>query len=743
VDLISGSGRSLNENRQIVERIWTLDCVTPPIPDDLTKVPGYGNPKAKFARTEIPAFMTIEASQVAEDGAISWTSQQLDFIRQELRRIYFDGYWFYNRTELVWLAPWQYLGLNYWKPALGTPDGFMEYRNRQRKILHFCWNVYQFCEEIGVDYLKGRQEGSTTWGHLIMFWLGSRAENQMVGLSSYDYELAANNFHELITTPVQNLPLWLTPVCKTNKGELIFEEPPERLTKTKKVRSISKALKGKIGLESLNPKGWDGRRLNGLMADEGGKWLKVVITLWWAKQVRALMEDGTKRGFAFLPTTTEEGDRGGEAFKNLFESSDISTLQNGKYRTTNNKLRNLFLPAYEGYPGWVDEYGNDIVEYPDDEQWEWMQWRYRHKERIGSKAKLLRDRQQALEAGNDALYAEELRQNPFVPADSFNSMNQHCPFDITVLQDLKRAADVPSVQEKIRRGYFFWLDEKQGVVGWREDKKGPIQRTWEPSAQFINRVSTKRSGKAPMNGKMGALGLDPYLKASTKNKGSKMAITGKLFYNAQYEEQNRKYREANGCDMPNYFPTPSIFLSYVHRSADPVEDMKQLLMAAIYYSMPVAPENNTLISVENYFNQMGYGDFLLNEAEMVNDSSPTIAQYQTKGIHTGGEGQGSDVVRKGATYFNDFLRGNALYLGDHTYTISEEPMRYPFIESINDNMLFDITDRTKSDATMSVVMVHFYEYNANEYSTPIFFVNKATSDAKRLFPKGTFLRKVN
>jgi hypothetical protein len=139
---------------------------------------------------------------------------------------------------------------------------------------------------------------------------------------------------------------------------------------------------------------------------------------------------------------------------------------------------------------------------------------------------------------------------------------------------------------------------------------------------------------------------------------------------------------------------------------------------------------------------MGCGNFLLNEAEILNEPSPTINQLQQKGIHTGGEGQGADSIRKGATHFNEFLRGNGLYLGDHTYDIAEEPLRYPFVESINDNMAFDITDRTKSDATMSIIMAQFYEYNVNEYSKPLFFTQTAASDVKRLFPKGTFVRRM-
>lgn len=724
------------------ERIWSLDCKTPPIPEDLTVIPGYGNPKAKFTRTPIPEYMNIEKSQIQTDGSIRYTPLQQQFIREEVKKIFHSGQWVYIRGTLTWLTPWMYFGLNYWKPSVETNDGFLEYRDRQRKILHFCWNVYQHHKELGVVYLKGRQEGLSTWGHLIMFWLAIRAERQNIGLSSSDQKLADENFDELISKPVNALPIWLIPVHRMNKNELLLVEPPERQSKTKKTASVSKALGGSIRLRALTKRGWDGKRLNGLFADEGGKWVQVQISKWWSKQVRALMVNGRKRGFAFFPTTTEEGDQGGAEFQRFYSQADLDTRQNGKYPTTTNKLVNLFLPAYMGLPGWTDAYGNDIVDTPDDEQWEWMQ-RNGHDERIGAKEKLMRDRQQLLDAGLDDLYAEEMRQNPFTPSDAFNSLNEHCPFDVTILQALKRTADVPDVQKRIRKGYFYWLDVRErSIVGWREDASGPFERTWEPPPNLINKTQTRRGIKAPANGKLGAFGVDPYLKASTKKKGSKMAVTGKLYYNRYHEEQNKKERDTTGRDMPGYFPTPSIFLSFANRSADSHYDMEQLLMAAIYYSMPIVIENNASIAVENFFNARGYGGFLLREAEILNETSPTQIQWETTGIHTGVEGAGSDVVRRGATYFNDFLRGDSLFLGEHTYKIAEEPIRYPFLTSINDNMQFDITDRTKSDATMSAIMVHFYEYNANEYDNPLAYSSAPQSNVRRLFPRGTFLRRV-
>jgi hypothetical protein len=687
--------------------------------------------------------MAVEAHQRNPDGTVEWTTQQKEFIFQEYDRCYESGYWLYIRGVLTWLTPWQYMGLNYWRPALETEDGFMEYRNRQRKILHFCWNVFKNQKEFGVVYLKGRQEGLSTWAHLIMYWLASNKSNQIVGLSASDLALAESNFDELMAKPIENLPLWLLPTLRVNKGEILFREPKENISKNKMVKSMSGALNSKLELVALTPRGWDGKRLNGLFADEGGKWTRVNVNKWWSKQIPALRINGRKRGFAFFPSTNEEGDKGGLEFQKLFLQADVSTRGDGKYPHTTNQLISLFIDTAEGYPGWIDKYGNDIVDYPDDEQWQDMQ-ENGHTERIGSRDYLVRYRQQLLESGDDEAYAEQLRQNPFNPTDAFNSMNEHCPFDVTILQNLKKNASARDVQDRIMRGYFSPIDPNDFSKGakWNHSIKGPIARTWEPHPDFINVLKVSRGEYHPANLSLGAFGLDPYLKAIVKTKGSKMAFSGKLFFNEKYERDNWMYRMERGENKPDYFPTPAIFLHFCHRS-EMQQDLDQLLLAAIYYSMPIAAENNTLIATENYFKQKGFGGFLLNEADIECSISPSEKMFMQKGVTTGAENQGNDVVRKGATYLNDFLRGNSLYLGQHTYEIQNTPLRYPFMDAIDDNMNFDIHNRTKSDTTMSQVMVHYYEFNKNDYSSPIGAkIRGGASVGARLMPSGVFVRKI-
>jgi len=731
------------EGKKIVETIHLLDCFTPPMPEDLTAVDGYNNPKAKFERTKLPSFMLERRYKKDEKGndlpIVDWSENQKQWALQEYQKIYQDGYWCYIRGVLTWIPPWMYLGLNYWMPASETATGHLEYRDRQRRILFYMWNVFQHQKELGVVYLKGRRDGATMWMHLMAFWFVSRASDQFVGLSASDLRLSEENFDEFLSDPMKRLPDWLVPLHTPNKSDLTLRK------KETMVGAVSAAESGKGGrvrLRALTRRGFDGKRVNFLFPDESGKWTSVDVWSWWLKQQKTLMSKGKRIGFAVFPTTTEEIEEGGKEFKKLWDNSDITTKKEGKYPTTFSKLMTLFIPAYDGLPGWVGPYGESIIEHPDDEQWEWMlKDNPKDAERIGAREFLEREANQCLETGDESALWEIKRQNPFSPSEAFSSLNQNCPFDTTILQNLKMMADTPEIKELVRRGYFYWLDIKSKTqVAWRDDKNGPIERTWEPRVDMINKIKNIRGIKYPLNTKVGVLGVDPYNKANVKSKGSKMAVHGKLFFNYDYEKLNATHKEKYKVEMPGYWPTPSIFLRYVYRSTDMSYDLDQLLMAAHYYSMPIAIENNTSENLKNHFIQRNMGGFLMTEAQILNVDNPSHSEMETIGIFTGSEAGGNDVPRLGSSYHNDFLRGTGIYLHEFTYDIWEQPRRYPFLESIQDNMNFNISERTQYDATMSQLIMSIAEFNMNDYGNPLMYVAQTRTKAKRFYPKGYIVR---
>lgn len=147
-------------------------------------------------------------------------------------------------------------------------------------------------------------------------------------------------------------------------------------------------------------------------------------------------------------------------------------------------------------------------------------------------------------------------------------------------------------------------------------------------------------------------------------------------------------------------------------------------MAAIYYSMPIALENNRSESFENFATQRGLRGYLLKGWEILN-TNPTRETEDVIGIATTqSEITKGGLVSDACEYHNDFLRGDSAYLGEFTYRLAEDPIRYPFKAAIKDNREFDILDREKSDGTMAMIPLYIYEYNVKGYVNPDNYLEK-------------------
>jgi hypothetical protein len=700
---------------KLFEQVWSLECESPPIPDNLKELDGYGNKKAKFDR-KVPGFMTIQPSQVSEDGSIAYTEKQKAYVSEEVRRISKDGYWCFIGGSLTWLTPWQYFGLKYWKTRTITSRDYLDYRDRQRRILLYGWNVWKHTRDKGFTYLKFRQDGATTWQHIMAYWaVAFIKRKQFVGLSSSDMELSETNFQELFAESFKELPTWLKPGVfnLTNTG-FALTSGGQKTTKNNTGSIRDEGRGSSVIIKALTKRGFDGKRIDWLLPDEVAKWLRVNITKWWAKQLPGLYE------LAFLPSTMEEIDNGGGDYKKFWYSCDITTM--GDMPHTASKCRNLFIRSSDGRPKFIGPYGESIIYDPTDEQWEHMKAQnpedfFDESQRMGAAEYRRRRIQQLEESGQQELLDEERRAFPETIEEAFSVLQQNNPFETGILDKLhisvREAINQWVLDGVLKQGRFEWVDRKNfAVVRWIDDPKGPVLRTWEPPVP--NAYRHEGGMRKPVNKAKAVFGIDTYAKAQPKGQGSKQGMVGKRYFDPLYERKNADHRSRYGRDMDDYIPTPSIFYAYIHRNAIPGADYDQALMAAVYYSAPIAVENNRSEAFENYCSQRGLFGYLLKEWEIkgVNPSK----ELDRIGIFTGSsEANKMGPVGEACEYHNDFLRGDSHYLGDFKYDIVQQPIRYPFLALIDDNRRFDIMDREKSDGTMAGLPAFIAEFNINGY----------------------------
>jgi len=658
------------------------------------------------------------------------TSEQSEYIERERKRIWQTGVWI-RRGEngLAWVPPWQYGVLNYWQMNLATPDGMKEYRDKdRRKWLHFATG-FRHPKCAGINYLKRRRDGASIDGGFCCFWFAARKKVQRCGIMSFDEESAGNMFTEMVREPFYELPVWLMPIHSTTNSSpwISLTSPPERKTAKNYVLRRDESMKGWIKFTATTQKGWDGRKMAYTHVTEAGKIKKISIRTWHNINKLTVVEGPVKVGFMQYETTCDELRSGGEEFRKIFKAGK----QLNERGETENDLWSIFMPAYEGYQGFVDEDGEDIIENPTDKQWAWMQ-KQGHTERIGAKQYQQMRRDKLKDNPEDLM--EYIRKEPWTEEEAFDSANTECHFNLDTLVRLKDSILEAGEETLWRRGNFEWLDREKTVVRWVDDSvNGRFQCSWFPPSEFLaNRVTKGRNGWEPQNKKLGIIGLDPFNNAvvSDKRRGSKGGMTGRLYFDYPTELANWKYKQATGRDKPDYWPTPSVFLRYVSRPPSMQMFYEDVLKCCWYYGMPLANERQ-INKIEMYMSQKDCMGFMLTAAEMKGFADVTADDYRLFGLP-----MSDNLSWECIELINGFLNGDQLHLRECQYKIWEDVRRMPFLDGVEDLMAFRNDNRTVADWVMSLMQAVKAEEGLTDMKNPFLRIDRDYSDIFRQAEKG-------
>ena len=149
-------------------------------------------------------------------------------------------------------------------------------------------------------------------------------------------------------------------------------------------------------------------------------------------------------------------------------------------------------------------------------------------------------------------------------------------------------------------------------------------------------------------------------------------------------------------------PPNQFFLEYIARPQTSEMFFEDVLMALIFYGMPILAENNKP-RLLYYLRRRGYRGFSMNRPDKVWNKLST-AEKEIGGIPNSSE----DVKQAHAAAIE-------MYIQDH---VGDQGKMY-FTETLQDWSKFDINNRTKFDAAISsglAIMAcnrHLYNPNAN------------------------------
>ena len=600
-------------------------------------------------------------------------SQYIDYIEREFNRRD-SGYWFINNKKKTYITGTHYMYLQWTKIDIGLPD-FRE----SNRIFYIFWEACKADDRsFGICYLKNRRSGFSFMSSGEIGNTGTIVRDSRIGILSKTGNDAKKMFTDKVVPIVRNYPFFFKPVqdgMDNPKTELSFRVPASKITRKNIDEEKNNDIDGldtTIDWKNTADNSYDGEKLLLLVHDESGKWLKPdnILNNW--RVTKTCLRLGSRIiGKCMMGSTSNALSKGGDNFKKLYNDSDPrSRSANGQ---TKSGLYSLFIPMEWNYEGYIDEFGWPVL---DDTS----------KEIIGiDGSKILNsvitywnNEVSSLKSDADALN-EFYRQFPRTESHAFRDESRQSIFNLTKIYQQIDYNDSLIKERFLTRGYFHWLNgEKDSKVVWTPDPKGRFNVSWVPEVSLRNNVITRNGKKFPGNEGMGAFGCDPYdISGVVGGGGSNGALHGMT-----------KFHMNNG-------PTNEFFLEYVARPQTAEIFFEDVLMACVFYGMPILAENNKARLLYHFKNR-GYRGYSMNRPDKnLNKLSKT--ELELGGIPNSSE----DVKQAHASSIESYIEEYVGLDTEGTYRDSSNMGSMYFTRTLEDWARFDINNRTNFDASIS------------------------------------------
>ncbi len=584
------------------------------------------------------------------------------------------GYWFMNDGKPTYVTGAHYMYLQWTSIDVGYPD----YREANR-ILYIYWEACKADKRsFGMDYLKIRRSGFSFMSSSECVNTGTLAKDSRVGILSKTGADAKKMFTDKVVPINSRLPFFFKPIMDgmdKPKTELAFRIPAAKITKKNMYDIANDELMGldtTIDWKNTDDNSYDGEKLLLLVHDESGKWLKPnnILNNW--RVTKTCLRLGSKIiGKCMMGSTSNALAKGGEEFKKLYNDSDV-TKRNANGQTKSG-MYSLFIPMEWNMEGFIDIYGMPVFRKPA------KPIRGVDGEMIDNGAIDYWEAEvESLKNDPDALN-EFYRQFPRTESHAFRDESKQSLFNLTKLYQQIDYNDSLITEHHLTRGSFHWKD---GIIDskvvWAPDKRGRFLVSWLPKKGLQNKVVDKRGIKYPGNDHLGSFGCDSYdISGTVGGGGSNGALHGMTKFNMDDA------------------PSNEFFLEYVARPQTAEIFFEEVLMACIFYGMPILVENNKPRLLYHFKNR-GYRGFSINRPDKhYNRLSKT--ERELGGIPNSSE----DIKQAHASAIESYIEK---YVGldiEGTYRDAEEMGFMPFARTLEDWAKFDISNRTKYDATIS------------------------------------------
>ena len=590
------------------------------------------------------------------------------YIDEEFKRRE-DGHWFKNKGTNTYITGSHYMYLQWSKIDVGPPD----FREANRLFFIF-WEACKADNRCyGMCYLKNRRSGFSFMASGETVNLATITGDSRFGILSKSGADAKKMFTDKVVPISLNYPFFFKPIqdgMDRPKTELAYRIPASRLTKksiqSKEKTEILEGLDTTIDWKNTGDNAYDGEKLQLLVHDESAKWLRPdnILNNW--RVTKTCLRLGSRIiGKCMMGSTSNALDKGGDNYKDLYYNSDVT--KRNKNGQTRSGLYSLFIPMEWNYEGFIDEHGHPVFDTP--------------KTNILSPQGDIIDigviehwnnEVDGLKGDQDALN-ELYRQFPRTEEHAFRDETKSSIFNLAkIYEQIDYNGDL-RFSNVLTRGSFSWENGiKDSKVVFNPNESGRFLVTWVPPYNLQNSQSVRNGIKYPGNEHIGAFGCDSYdISGTTDGKGSKGALHGLTKFSMEDA------------------PSNSFFLQYIARPQTAEIFFEDVLMACIFYGMPILAENNKP-RLLYYFKRRGYRGYSMNRPDKL------WAKLSSTEKEIGGMPNSSEDIKQAhAAAIESYIQKYVGIRDDGEYGDMY------FNETLNDWSRFDVNNRTKFDATIS------------------------------------------
>ena len=654
----------------------------------------YGLPRKeqKWRRHPLPDY--FDKVEYDKQGNLILTAQQEKYASEEVRRCK-NGVWAWIGERMRFIPKRYYFYLQYYTLEDGTAPEFRE-ADRLYYLFFESWFLILWC--LGIIRIKKRRQGASSQSCSNILYEAIFFKNSNCGLLSKTKDDSKATFTEMVTAAYRLLPAFLKPK-QVNKEDSVTELVFAHKSQTVKagVAAGAKEEEGhnsKINYKAPVLNAYDRGRMSYVLGDEFGKLEKDVPASRLLAIISKTLVKGVKRvGWIDMPSTVNEMTEGGGAeYRKIWDNANQFSRP-----ITLNRIVRFFQPAYEAYEGFIDEFGDSVVDVPTPEQYEYLvsKWVEYNEDgiqtselneediKLGSKHYVQIKRRDGL-TGVDL--EEETRMNPCTEEEAFLYAGIGCEFDSVAIQNqLKWIAENPTEsylrqsrlvlkKEKVKSVVIGKSDREVLSVNPMDDKMGGWFILEYPNNP--NKFSDRGGFFEPMNTNMYVIGVDTTSHNDVSNGSKPRAVIMKKSCIVDGEETGMK--------------PVAMWLADKRLG---VHFDEEIMKAALFYGCKVCYEIDYRDDYVIYFTKLGMRSFL--------EWTPSALRSPTKkspkiepGVRSG----------DGFQHYQQLQIAKAYIDGDSQEIYNGHVHRIMFPSLLNQLQTFNNSDRTKSDECVALFM---------------------------------------